>query len=722
MTRTVLLGLILNAGLLLGLAVVLDLVSARTRLGRAWYGRILAGVAAGLIGIGLMATPIYTEPGVQFDTRSVLLAVTGVFLGPGATIVAMVMTAMFRVWIGGAWTVGLMVILTSGGIGLLWRSRLLRTHGSRRIWHLYALGIVVHVIMLALIATIPGGAGLRALEVIALPVILVYPLATVALGLLLTQRLERENIVETIQRHDVERERLIAAIEQSGDSIVITDAAGVIEYVNPAFVRVSGYSRQEAIGANPRILKSGEQDDETYRLLWQTLLSGNTWRGRLVNKRKDGTLYAEDATISPVHAPDGQLASFVAVKRDVTRELELQAQYLQSQKMESVGRLAAGVAHDFNNLLTIINGSAELAAYTMAPDNPAMEDLQQILAAGSRAGALTRQLLAFSRQEVVMPEVLDLDEVIGGFRKMLARLLQEHIVLEVRAGLGPVRVKADPGQLEQLILNLAVNARDAMASGGTLRIETRVADLAADEAAALRPAVPPGRFACISVVDTGAGMDPATQGHIFEPFFTTKAIGKGTGLGLATVLHIVDKSGGGIRVSSTVGQGTCFEVFFPEVIAPSTTRDVVTAEDEDQSPHGTVLVVEDEEMLRVLAVRALSQAGFRVVAVANGREGVTAAQQLAPLDLVITDVIMPEMGGREMAQILTRDRPTLPILYTSGYTGDTALVEWLSASGASFLPKPYSPAELVKAASTAIRQHDIHDDRRDQAREGSTEA
>jgi two-component system cell cycle sensor histidine kinase/response regulator CckA len=717
MTRTVLLGLILNAGLLLGLAVVLDLVSARTRLGRAWYGRTLAGLAAGLIGIGLMATPIYTEPGVQFDTRSVLLAVTGVFLGPGATLVAMLMTAMFRVWIGGAWTVGLMVILASGGIGLLWRSRLLRTSGTQRIWSLYALGIVVHVVMLALIATIPGGAGPRALDVIAVPVIIVYPLATVALGLLLTQRLERENTIEKIQRHDVERERLIAAIEQSDDSIVITNASGVIEYVNPAFVRVSGYSRQEALGANPRILKSGEQNADTYRQLWQTLLSGNTWRGRLVNKRKDGTLYAEDATISPVRAPDGQLASFVAVKRDVTRELELQAQYLQSQKMESVGRLAAGVAHDFNNLLTIINGSAELATHSMAPDDPALEDLRQILAAGSRAGALTRQLLAFSRQDVVMPVVLDLDEVIDGFRKMLARLLQEHIVLEVRAGLGRTRVKADPGQLEQLILNLAVNARDAMASGGTLRIETRVADLGADEAAALRPPVPPGRFACIQVVDTGAGMDPATQAHMFEPFFTTKAIGKGTGLGLATVLHIVEKSGGGIRVRSTVGEGTCFEVFFPEVTGPSAMHDDVDVTTEDQSPHGTVLVVEDEEMLRVLAVRALSQAGFRVVAVANGREGITAAQQLgAPLDLVITDVIMPEMGGREMAQILTRERPTLPILYTSGYTGDIALVEWLSSSGAAFLPKPYSPAELVKAASSVIRQHDVHDDRRDEAR------
>jgi PAS domain S-box-containing protein len=510
-------------------------------------------------------------------------------------------------------------------------------------------------------------------------------------------------VLTRLRQHDVERERLIAAIEQSDDSIVITDASGVIEYVNPAFVAVSGYTRSEALGANPRILKSGEQSAETYQQMWQTLLAGHTWRGRLVNRRKDGSLYAEDATISPVRTSDGAVASFVAVKRDVTRELELQAQYLQSQKMESVGRLAAGVAHDFNNLLTIINGSAELATHTMSPDDPAMEDLRQILAAGARAGALTRQLLAFSRQDVVQPVVLDLDEVIEGFRKMLSRLLQEHIAVEVRAGLGHTRVKADPGQLEQVILNLAVNARDAMPSGGTLRIETNVVVLTAAEAAALRPAVPPGRFACVRVIDTGDGMDGETQAHIFEPFFTTKAIGKGTGLGLATVLHIVEKSGGGIRVMSTVGEGTTFEVFLPEV--ESADRRPVPAPDEAMTPalRATVLVVEDEEMLRLLAVRCLSQAGFSVIAVANGREGLDTALALeGPLDLVITDVIMPELGGREMAEILAVERPTVPVLYTSGYTGDPGLVEWLGSSGAAFLAKPYSPADLVKAALAAV--------------------
>ena len=703
MTQPVLLGLILNAGLLLGLAVVLDLLSARAGFGRTWPGRALAGVAVGLIGIGLMAAPIYTEPGLQFDARSVLLATTGVFLGPVATIVAMITTAAFRLWLGGAWVVGILVILSSGGLGLIWRNRHHRLTGVSSIWSLYALGVVVHLVMLALIASLPQGAGLRALPVIAGPVLVVFPLVTVALGLLLARRLARDAVLARLRQHDAERERLIAAIEQSDDSIVITDASGAIEYVNPAFVGVSGYTRDEAMGANPRILKSGEQSPDTYQQMWQTLLAGRTWRGRLVNKRKDGTHYVEDATISPVRATDGHIASYVAVKRDVTRELELQAEYLQSQKMESVGRLAAGVAHDFNNLLTIINGSAELATYTLAPDDPAMEDLRQILAAGSRAGALTRQLLAFSRQDVVVPVVLNLDEVIDGFRKMLSRLLQEHIVVEVQPGLGTTRVKADPGQLEQLILNLAVNARDAMPLGGILRIETESVVVNTVEAAALRPPLQPGRFACVRVTDTGAGMDGATQAHIFEPFFTTKAIGKGTGLGLATVMHIVEKSGGGIRVTSTVGRGTSFEVFLPESQAEDTEVAPVAVEHPTPGLQATVLVVEDEEMLRGLAVRALSQAGFTVIAVANGREGLEMARALkGPLDLVITDVIMPELGGREMAKILAVERPSVPVLYTSGYTGDLALVEWLSNSGAAFLPKPYSPPELVKAATAAV--------------------
>lgn len=707
MSRTVLLGLLLNAGLLLALTVVVDLLSVRSRVGRTWTGHGLAGVSAGLIGIGLMAVPIHVEPGVQFDARSVLLSVTGLFLGPFATIVAVVLTAAFRVWLGGAWPIGVLIILASGALGLFWRTRMSRLTARRPGLSLYSLGLAVHIVMLSLIALIPDGAGLRALPEVLLPVIVLFPLATVALGLLVIQRNEREAAEARQRWQNSERERLIAAVEQSDESILMTDTAGTIEYVNPAFERVSGYRREEVIGQNPRILKSAEQDPAAYEALWRTLLAGGVWRGRLINRRKDGTLFTEDATISPVRDAEGRVASFVAVKRDVTRDLELQAQYLQAQKMEGVGQLAAGVAHDFNNLLTVITGSAELATRMLPPDSPAIHDLEQILAAGTRAGALTRQLLTFSRRSVSLPAVVGVDSVVNGLRTMLARLVQDHAALELDLERSAPKVRVDPGQFEQVIMNLSINARDAMSSGGTLRIETAVADLDHAEASTLRPAVSAGRYARVSVIDTGDGMDAATLARIFEPFFTTKDIGKGTGLGLPTVLQIVERSGGGLRVTSAPGAGTRFDVFLPEASGTDGATGVAqgtTARSRRTGPV-SVLVVEDEDWLRDLAVRVLRAEGFLVTAAANGRDGLAMAEDfVGPLDLVITDLVMPEMGGRELAVALAGARPGVPVLYTSGYTSDPSLAQWVRASGAAFLAKPYSPEELVNAASALIAQ------------------
>ncbi len=820
MASTELLGLLLNAGLLLAMVTVLDVLSSARNLDSSRAGGFVAGIAVGLIGIGLIAAPLRAEPGVQFDTRSVLLSVSGLLLGPVPTLVAMVMTGLYRVSIGGAWVIGCLVIATSGGIGLLWRPRHAVTTGMTRAVSLYLMGVVVHLVMLTLIAQIPDGVGPRMVASVGVPVMLVYPVATVVLGLLLTQRAtaretaqrlrhqEREyrhlfdasphpmwvydletlrflavnaratqvygysreeflsmtlhrlmpeamrpHLRETLQAvmarpadevlvrqhvtragqmldveiiahttefagraarlvlaHDVtgsrrlleERERLIAAIEQSEDSILITTADGTIEYVNPAFEAVTGYTRAEVLGQNPRILRSGEQSAQTYAQLWQTILAGHTWRGRLVNRRKDGSHFHEDATISPVRDRDGRISSFVAVKRDVTREIELEAQYLQSQKMESVGRLAAGVAHDFNNLLTIINGSAELAAHSVEDDDPIAEDLRQILAAGERGAALTRQLLAFSRQQVTKPDVLELDRVIDNVRRMLTRLLPEHIRLTVSPGLGNTRVRADAAQIEQVLLNLVVNARDAMPGGGDLRITTDVAMLSDAEAQRLRPAVHSGCFARIRVVDSGVGFDATVSARIFEPFFTTKAVGKGTGLGLATVWQIVADSGGGLDVHSQPGSGARFDVYLP-VVEIETSPSVTSPSPRRTQQQGTILVVEDEDVVRQLAVRALSAAGFVVLTAAHGRDGLDVADTHAGvIDLVVTDIVMPEMGGPEMVTHLRRQRPNVAILYTSGYTGDRDLSDWIRDAQVPFLAKPYSPADLVETAAALV--------------------
>ena len=319
---------------------------------------------------------------------------------------------------------------------------------------------------------------------------------------------------------------LATAVDQSAETIVITDAAGTISYVNPAFEKATGYTRAEVIGQNPRLLKSGKQDAEFYRQMWTVLSRGEVWNGRFINRRKDGTLFEEEGTISPVRDAAGKIVNYVAAKRDVTNETRLEAQLRQAQKMEAVGSLAGGVAHDFNNLLGVIMGYGEIVYRQLAGEDPLKGKVGQILKAAERAAGLTRQLLAFSRKQVLQPKILDLNAVVSDMDKMLRRLIGEDIELTtlLEPHLGSVR--ADPGQIEQVVMNLVVNARDAMPEGGRLTIETRNADLDA-EYAATHPPARPGPYVVLVVTDTGSGMDAATQARIFEPFFTTKGVGEG---------------------------------------------------------------------------------------------------------------------------------------------------------------------------------------------------
>ncbi len=367
------------------------------------------------------------------------------------------------------------------------------------------------------------------------------------------------------ERNRAEREhrRLMAAIEQLAEAVVITDVEGAIEYVNPAFTAITGYSRGEALGRNPRILKSGKQDAQFYKNVWDTILEGNVWRGDLINRRKEGTFYSAETSITPVRDERGRISHFISVTQDVTERKRLEAQLRQSQKMEAVGRLAGGVAHDFNNLLTVISGRSSIVAEGLAPSDPTRASLEEVIKAADRAASLTRQLLAFSRQQVLQPRVLDLNEVVVNIEKLLRRLIGEDISLITAFDVHLGRIKADPGQMEQVLMNLAVNARDAMPKGGQLTIETRRI-LLGDNSSEARLNVPPGPYALLSVTDMGVGMDEQTRLRIFEPFFTTKDPGKGTGLGLSTVYGIVRQSGGHISVRSEPGQGATFEVYLPE--------------------------------------------------------------------------------------------------------------------------------------------------------------
>lgn len=344
------------------------------------------------------------------------------------------------------------------------------------------------------------------------------------------------------------------AIDQAGESIVITDHLATIRYVNPAFERITGYRQAEVLGKNPRVLQSGRHDGAFYQQLWATLIAGGVWRGRFINRKKDGTLYIEDASITPVRDAAGVIVNYVAVKRDITHEIRLAEQAQQAQKLEAIGRLASGIAHDFNHLLAVINGHSELLLDLLGQsDELTRQSLMAIHQAGASGSALTRQLLALARRQQLQREVLDLNTIVTEVVALLQRLLGTTVCLVTRLEPTLDPIDADHGQIAQVLLNLALNARDAMPSGGTLRISTE---------RVLPPAEPAPRVRLI-VSDTGCGMDATVKAHLFEPFFTTKGPDRGTGLGLATVYGIVTQSGGQIAVESELGQGTQVIITFP---------------------------------------------------------------------------------------------------------------------------------------------------------------
>jgi len=496
-------------------------------------------------------------------------------------------------------------------------------------------------------------------------------------------------------RLDQERQLLSTAIEQSAESIIITDPQGIILYVNPAFERVTGYARAEALGQRPNILKSGRQNEGFYQKLWATISAGQVWQGRFVNRKKEGALYTEEAIITPIIDPYGQIVNYVALKRDITQELQREEQYRQAQKMEAIGRLAGGVAHDFNNLLTVITGYTDLLLSHYTGDAALSADLKQIARAGERAARLTRQLLAFSRKQVLQPTILDLNEIITDLDKMLQRLIDENISLVPMLAQNLGRIKADPGQIEQIIMNLVVNARDAMPNGGKLTIET--ANVYLNEDYANRHVdVKSGWYVMLAVTDTGIGMDAATQSKIFEPFFTTKN-DQGTGLGLATVYGIVSQSSGHIWVYSELGQGTTFKIYLPQLEQPAEPVNRPRLYATLQPGTGTILLVEDEEMVRQMVYHTLSECGYTVLQAANGQEALGLCRQYPnPIHLLLTDVIIPGgMSGPEISQHLAPLQPKMKVLYMSGYPNNSIVHQNILKEGLAFLQKPFAPNILA---------------------------
>jgi len=510
-----------------------------------------------------------------------------------------------------------------------------------------------------------------------------------------------EGVLGELRAKEAANRRLGTILEQTEEAILTVDLENRITSWNLGARRLLGRTAEEMLGRPlASLFAEGVADPEgmVNRLLDTRLPD----RLETEFRSADGSSIDVMASGSPLTTADGQLDGHIIVARDITERrraeverAELESQFRQAQKMEAVGRLAGGVAHDFNNLLTVIIGRSEFLRDQLPANDPLVRHVDIIAQGAQRAANLTGQLLAFSRRQVLQPKVLDLNSVIGGMAEMLRRLIGENIVLVTLPAPGLGQVMADPGQIEQILMNLAVNARDAMPTGGRLTLET--SNVVGDEAYVRHHlGARPGAYVVLAVTDTGTGMSAETQARLFEPFFTTKGPGKGTGLGLATVYGIVKQSGGNIYVSSEPGRGTSFKVYLPRVDAvPDTAED---SDDAGASPRGheTILLVEDEPDLRDLALEILAMHGYVVLVAAEADEALRLADGHAGrLDLLLTDVMMPGMSGRELAVELAARRPGLRVLYMSGYTADAMAGHGVLEPEIMFLQKPYSPAALA---------------------------
>jgi PAS domain S-box-containing protein len=505
--------------------------------------------------------------------------------------------------------------------------------------------------------------------------------------------------VETALRNT--SDTLSALIQASPLAIFAFDPAAKLTSWNDAAQRLFGWKVSEVLG-HPLPAIAPEQLPE-FRECHRAVLEGRSFLDLEVRwQKRDGTSVTLSLALAPLYGGVSEVRGVIALAADLTERKRLESQLRQSQKMEAIGQLAGGVAHDFNNLLTAIMGYTDLLLKSVPLDDPKHDDLLEIDRAAARATELTQQLLAFSRRQLLQPTLLDLNAVLGDTMRMLGRLLGEHIELTILPEPGLGVVKADRGQIGQVIMNLAVNARDAMEAGGKLTLETRNVRLDRDYTSQ-HPGATEGEFVMLAVTDTGVGMDPAVQARIFEPFFTTKERGKGTGLGLSTVYGIVKQSGGTIYVYSEPQRGTTFKIYLPRVMAPAPVEPQVVPSMAKVRGSETVLVVEDEAGVRSLTCRVLQTYGYRVLEAENAGEALLIAEQHPlPIDLLLTDVVLPRMSGRALSERLVRTRPGLRVLHMSGYTDASIVQHGVLEPGTAFIQKPFTPAGLAEKVRAVL--------------------
>lgn len=684
--------LVQNAALLLALAVVYEALGFSSQ-GSWRFGRqALTGVLLGLLAIAVMISAWMIVPGLIFDTRSVILGVGGLFFGTVAGVTAAVIAGAYRLGMGGPGAVmGVTVIVVSVGIGLAWRHLRRQKAEHLSLSELYLFGVAVHVAMLAAMVLLPGGLAREAFSRLAIPVMLVYPLATAFVGWLLAGRHARLRAEEALRSSEARYRRFF---ETHPLPVLVADLEDLrIRLVNDAAVSYTGYSREEFMtltlrdlvpeAAAPR-LESGlaevRRQPDAYRL-------PQSWSHR----RRDGSVVEVEVT--------GHITTFagrrvlVMTAQDLTERNRLADQLRHAQKMEAVGRLAGGVAHDFNNVLQALTGQVELARDALGTSSCREQEdvaghLEEIAAQVRRAASLPRQLLFFARRETVKPEILDLAAVLADASEMLRRLVREDVVLTVRNAPKPLLVDVDRGQFEQILLNLVVNAVDAMPNGGRLEIL-----IGGDES-----------MVWLEVRDTGHGITAEVRERMFEPFFTTKEPGQGTGLGLTVVRDIVDSVGGVIQVESSEDRGTRFAVAFPRVSAMRSTDS--SGSRPRVAPQGQgerILLVEDDPAARDSLVQILHSLNYRVTAAGSGEEALRLETE-HPFDLLITDVVLPGLGGMDLALELTRRWPDTRVILVSGYTSDSVIRLGVPSGLVRFLQKPFDSVALAVELRLALEE------------------
>jgi PAS domain S-box-containing protein len=626
-----------------------------------------------------------------------------------ATIGAILVAGIFRAARGGVgiWA-GLATIVFCPLVGLIFRRAYHNRPDRIGALPLYALGILAHMVMLACQMLLPWDTFVEVIGKIWFPVMLIFPVATTIIGLLL--RTEERRIQVTNELADSSRRLNEMATQLNAVWWTASLDGSQIKDISPAIEDIAGISPDE-LRRDPSLWLTKVHPDDLPRVT--EALDRVRERGQTHLEYRiagaDGDLRWVSDHRSVTYDRKGLPVGMGGIITDVTERMNmeaehknLQAQMLQAQKMEAVGRLASGVAHDFNNLLTIINNYASMALSELPPGDELRNFMKEIVDAGQRAVGLTRQLLAFSRRQVMQPEVLDLGVVITEMEKMLGRLIGEHIELRTVVAHDLWPVKADPAQVQQVIMNLVVNARDAMPQGGTLTITVQnieITTMTAREHATLIP----GAYVVLTVSDTGCGVDPDIVERIFEPFFTTKEEGRGTGLGLSTVYGIVKQSSGFILVRSEPGQ-TEFSVYLPrteEDLAKA--KAPVERRTDVLQGAGTVLLVEDEQAVRELTERMLTSAGYRVISAKSGEEAMAASRACpGDVDLLVTDVVMPSISGRELAGLLRREHPALKVLYMSGYTDETIIEQGIRSPRDNFVMKPFGREQLLKAVRDVL--------------------